>query len=96
MPFKLEDISPLQLLASFVAAFITYVAGRAVSRVYFSPLSNFPGPKFAAATYLYEFYYDWWLGGQYIFEIERLHKKYGESNTMSPTSTVLNCTHSAL
>lgn len=81
MSLKLEDISLLHILASFVAAFITYVVGRAVDRAYFSPLSGFPGPKLAAITYLYEFYYDWWLGGQYIFEIERLHKKYGQLNT---------------
>lgn len=82
MSFKLEDISLIQMLASFVAAFITYVVGRAVHRAYFSPLSRFPGPKLAAITYLYEFYYDWWLGGQYIFEIERLHKKHGQLNTV--------------
>lgn len=84
MSLKLDDITLLRLLASFIAVFVTYAVGRAASRAYFSPLSKFPGPKLAAITYLYEFYYDWWLDGQYIFEIERLHKKYGESNTIFP------------
>jgi len=48
-----------------------------VRRLYFSPLSKFPGPKLAAATILYEAYYDIIKQGQYIFKIKELHKKYG-------------------
>ena len=48
-------------------------------RLKISKLSGFPGPKIAAATYWYEFYYDWWCSGKYIFEIEKMHKKYGLS-----------------
>jgi hypothetical protein len=36
-------------------------------------------PKLAAATFLYEFYYDVIKGGMYIWEIERMHEKYGTS-----------------
>jgi hypothetical protein len=49
----------------------------AIWRLYFSPLSKFPGPKLAALTLWYEFYYDILRGGMYIWEIERLHKIYG-------------------
>lgn len=45
--------------------------------VYFGPLSKFPGPKLAAATLWYEFYYDVILQGRYTFKIKELHKKYG-------------------
>ncbi|KUJ13489.1 cytochrome P450 [Mollisia scopiformis] len=45
-------------------------------RVYFSPLSRFPGPKLAAATLWYEFYYDVILNGHYTFKIAELHKEY--------------------
>jgi hypothetical protein len=48
-----------------------------ISRLYFSPLAKFPGPKIAAASAWYEFYYDYCLNGKYIFEIERMHQKYG-------------------
>jgi hypothetical protein len=44
----------------------------------FHPLARFPGPKIAAASYLYEAYYDWWLVGRYGHEIRRMHEKYGE------------------
>lgn len=48
-----------------------------IYRLYFSPLAGFPGPKLAAATGWYEFYFDYWLNGKYIFKIERMHKIYG-------------------
>lgn len=41
------------------------------------PLYRFPGPKIAAASYLYEAYYDWWLTGRYGNEIRRMHEQYG-------------------
>ena len=42
------------------------------------PLSGFPGPKLAAASYFYEAYYDWFLTGRYGHEIRRMHERYGE------------------
>lgn len=43
----------------------------------FHPLARFPGPKLAAASYLYEAYYDWWLVGRYGKVIARMHEVYG-------------------
>jgi hypothetical protein len=40
-------------------------------------LAHFPGPKIAAASYLYEAYYDWWLVGRYGKVIARMHESYG-------------------
>lgn len=42
------------------------------------PLSKFPGPKIAAASYIYEAYYDWILMGRYGRRIEKMHEEYGE------------------
>jgi len=44
----------------------------------FHPLSRFPGPKTAAASYAYEAYYDWIQGGRYGKMIADMHKRYGE------------------
>ena len=49
-----------------------------VYRLYLHPLAKFPGPRFAAATVWYEFYYDGLRRGQYTFEIGRMHEKYGK------------------
>lgn len=42
------------------------------------PLSQIPGPKLAAASYIYEAYYDWWRRGKFGHEIRRMHECYGE------------------
>jgi hypothetical protein len=50
-----------------------------VYQLFFHPLARFPGPKVAAATYWYEFYYDIIKkhGGQYMCKLKELHGKYG-------------------
>ena len=58
---------------------LLYVVGLAISRLYLSPLAKFPGPKLAALTLWYEFYYDVIKGGKYTWEIGRMHEKYGRS-----------------
>lgn len=47
-------------------------------RLFLSPLARFPGSRLAAATGWYEFYYDFFHKGKYIFEIERMHGIYGK------------------
>jgi hypothetical protein len=43
------------------------------------PLGHVPGPKLAAATFLYEAWFDLILGGRYTHEIQRMHDSYGEA-----------------
>lgn len=55
-------------------------------RLTLHPLSCFPGPKLAAATGLYEAYYQCLKdgGGRYWKEIEKMHREYGMC--LQPTS----------
>lgn len=62
---------------AFAILFTFYILGLSVYRLYFHPLSKFPGPKLAAVTKWYEFYYDVILRGRFAFHLEDLHKKYG-------------------
>ena len=56
-----------------------------IYRVYFSPLAKFPGPKLAAATFWYEFYYDVYPNKfQYLWKIKELHEQYGPIVRINP------------
>jgi hypothetical protein len=65
-------------MAATAIGILLYCVAVVTYRLYLSPLSKFPGPKLAAATLLYEAYYDVIKGGQYTFKIKELHEQYGE------------------
>lgn len=55
-----------------------------VYRLYLSPIAKFPGPKLAAVTWWYEYYYDVVLRGKYIWKIRELHEMYGPIIRINP------------
>lgn len=72
--------SATTLMGGVLAAWLLYHVFRALYNVSaFHPLHQFPGPKLAAATILYEFWFDMVLCGRYTREIKRMHEVYGES-----------------
>lgn len=78
---ELRALSLSAVLLGLFAAWLMYLAILAISRLYLSPLAKFPGPKLAAFTKWYEFYYEVVLRGQYQFLINDMHKKYGRFKT---------------
>ncbi|KAI0515411.1 cytochrome P450 [Xylaria bambusicola] len=80
----------MQLLQLSVAVLLIFAASLSIYRLYFSPLSRIPGPKLAALTYWYEFYFDGWLGGKYIFKIKEFHEKYGPIVRINPHHVHIN------
>ena len=70
--------SPVHLLVLISAVYATYLIGLGVFRLYLSPIAKFPGPKLAALTRWYEFYYEVVLRGKFSDHITELHKIYGE------------------
>ncbi|KAI1361471.1 cytochrome P450 CYP682H1 [Xylaria arbuscula] len=67
-----------------LAVYGTYAVGLGIYRVYLSPLAAIPGPKLAALTYLYEGYYDVWLGGKYFLRVAEMHRRYGPVVRITP------------
>ncbi|KAI1365949.1 cytochrome P450 [Xylaria arbuscula] len=80
----------MSLIQLSIGIFFIYAISLCVYRLYLSPLSAIPGPKIAALTYWYEFYFDGWLGGKYIFKIKEFHEKYGPIVRINPHHVHIN------
>jgi hypothetical protein len=67
--------SPLSVVAAI--SFLFYIVIGALYRLYLSPIAKFPGPRLAALSLWYEFWFDAVKRGQYTFRIAEMHEKYG-------------------
>lgn len=66
------------------AVWLVYAVVLGIRRLWLSPIAHIPGPRLAALTQYYEFYYDIVLGGKYTFRIMEMHKKYGGVVRINP------------
>ena len=71
----------LSVLTGAGILLLVYLVCLSVWRLCLCSLAGFPGPKLAALTLWYECYYDVLKpgGGLYIWKIEEMHKKYGNT-----------------
>ncbi|KAF2177011.1 cytochrome P450, partial [Zopfia rhizophila CBS 207.26] len=83
-PF-LAGLNASQVAIIAISIFFVRVVFLVVYRLCFHPLRGIPGPKLAAVTFWYEFYYDCIQRGQYVFKIEQLHKQYGNIVRINPS-----------
>lgn len=74
-----QPISVLSACVASASVLLLYLGGLAIYRLYFSQIARFPGPRLAALSLWYEFYYDVVCGGQYFHKINELHNLYGRS-----------------
>lgn len=82
MAWWLASITPTTLFVGVAGT--VYVLWLTIYRLWLSPIAHFPGPKLAALTMWYEWYYDSFLEGQYTFRIAEMHRKYGPIVRISP------------
>ncbi|KAK8023456.1 benzoate 4-monooxygenase cytochrome P450 [Apiospora marii] len=57
---------------------------RSVYRLFFHPLSHIPGPRLAAISHASEFYHDVVRNGMYLWEVEKMHERYGPVVRINP------------
>ncbi|RLL95402.1 hypothetical protein CFD26_102729 [Aspergillus turcosus] len=74
----------MAVFAVIGAGLVIYWVIQSIYRLCFHPLSHIPGPKLAAITHGYEFYYNIIKGGRFIWELERLHQVYGPIIRINP------------
>ncbi|KAL1638431.1 hypothetical protein SLS56_000240 [Neofusicoccum ribis] len=79
-----QELTSTQVLGAVFGVLTLYLVAGGIYRLYFSPLAKFPGPKLAALTLWYEFYYDVILRGQFTFKVQELHQKYGPIIRINP------------
>ncbi|KAH8772486.1 cytochrome P450, partial [Diaporthe sp. PMI_573] len=79
-----EGITASAVALGGIAAAAIYLITKVIYRLYVHPLSRFPGPKLAAATYLYGAYYDVVQEAQFVFKLNALHDTYGPVVRISP------------
>lgn len=58
--------------------FLIYIVVKAIVRLYFHPLSDIPGPRLAAVSRWYDFYYNVIHDGTYSGQWLQMHKKYSK------------------
>ena len=71
------DLTWWDLIVIVLCLSVLYSICLGVYRLYFSPLAKFPGPKLAALTLWFEFYFDVVKRGRYTWKIAKLHEQYG-------------------
>jgi hypothetical protein len=64
-----EHFGPLASVALPAVTACIIVSWFMADRLWLNPLASIPGPRLAALTGLYEFYYECILGGKYIFRL---------------------------
>lgn len=76
-PFNHIRLSSSDIPLFAICVLVVYIVYGAIYRLFLSPLAKIPGPRLAALTDFYEFYYDGIKRGRYTWKIAELHKKYG-------------------
>ncbi|KAL8667639.1 MAG: hypothetical protein Q9202_000494 [Teloschistes flavicans] len=81
---RYRELRALDIAAAILTAATVYLSLLVLYRLLFSPIARFPGPKLAAATEWYEFYYQLVQNGQWGRQVDRLHDQYGPIVRITP------------
>ncbi|KIW01289.1 uncharacterized protein PV09_07329 [Verruconis gallopava] len=85
-----EVVSVQNLAFGLLICLALFLVDLAVYRLHRSPIAEFPGPKLAALSRWYEFYYDVVLRGQFSNHIAELHRIYGPIIRITPEELHIN------
>jgi hypothetical protein len=80
----LVDIPISHVVGIFAVSAVIYFLSSCFYNLYLHPLRKIPGPKLAAIGPYLEFYHEVIRDGQYLWEIAKMHDKYGKIYTDAP------------
>lgn len=80
----------VDLVQWLLSCILLYTTTLIIYRLKFHHAAHIPGPLLAKLTFLYGWYYDLYLGGQYAFKIKELHQIYGISTSNSPNKKFMS------
>jgi len=80
LPYKRAVFSSAAaiMLGFIIGIVVLWLVYTAYDRLFASPLAKFPGPRLAALTTWYQFYFDIVKGGRLPWHLAQLHQIYGE------------------
>ncbi|KAI1261146.1 cytochrome P450 [Xylariaceae sp. FL1019] len=78
--------SPRDLILWLVGSLVAVLTTRSIYRLYFHPLSKYPGPPIAAVSDIW--YGLGWLSGRWPWIVENALKKYGDVVRIAPNELV--------
>lgn len=81
---RMADSAVTNIAGLAIVVVLIYFLALSIRRLYLSPIAAFPGPKLAALTFWYEFYYDIVLDRRYTWKIAELHEEYGPIVRINP------------
>ncbi|XP_014550458.1 hypothetical protein COCVIDRAFT_43024 [Bipolaris victoriae FI3] len=82
--FHMDSRISSQLAGLFALSWVAYIGMRCIYNLFFHPLRKIPGPWMAAMTPLPDFWHDAVRRGNYIWEIQKMHRKYGPIVRINP------------
>ncbi|KAF2269195.1 putative cytochrome P450 [Lojkania enalia] len=86
----LENINLLCTLGLLSTGIVLYAVFLVIYRLFFHPLSDVPGPWYAAISTFYEFWWDCLESGRYWTKIREMHQKYGPIIRINPREVHIN------
>ncbi|KAF9465534.1 cytochrome P450 [Collybia nuda] len=81
------------VLVTTCSSALAFIAFWGVQRLFFHPLSRFPGPPLAALTLWYKAYYDIIMDGGWSTHLDYLHEKHGSVVRVAPNELHFNDPH---
>ncbi|KAI0197878.1 cytochrome P450 [Astrocystis sublimbata] len=86
MAFSITILEPGKIALAAIVSWLVYTICISIYRLFLHPLRRIPGPRLAALTLWVETYYECFKkpGGQFMWEYQRWHEKYGPIVHISP------------